>query len=90
MAKNLYIVSVKLEALVMAESSEAAKQIADRQDALKDALSMCFSSEFDARAATTLPNGYERHSLIYHGEKGDITVEEAAKTTGSKILGDHQ
>lgn len=78
---KLYVVTTELEALVLADSPEAARQLADRQRIAHDILNGQMSDDWTAVEASHLPGGYEGEAdLVYHGLEGrDVTVAEACE-----------
>lgn len=82
---KLWKVSTEFEALVMAESEEEAREIAEEKRWLQNEVSAC-CDDFDIRQQKDrmLPLGWEPDQEIYHAGDGAITIEQAFDTVLGK------
>jgi len=81
MADQLYIVTVTLEAMVLAPDESEARKIVESEKAMEDCLRRRNRRDYAVGPATYLPADYHPTSLVYGGQ-GDVTVEEALKQAG--------
>ena len=70
-----YNVSITVEALVVAQSAEKAREIGN--DALSDELALIDCAAFDVDLARSLPPAWDNHCLVYHEGKEDLDAKTA-------------
>ncbi len=78
LGKTLYVVTMEIETMVMADNKEEAKELGLR--ALQEESRNTSEFDLDAGIARYIPCGWTPDCLIYHAGREDITLEDAMKT----------
>ena len=76
MSKKCFVVRIEVEALVVAEDEEAARNLSI--DALREEMHNVSEQDVDISVATYLPGGWSENCLVY-GSKEDMYARDALR-----------
>lgn len=77
--RKLFVVSIEVEVLVLAESDEEARRIAKRSGSLEESGLNFPLDAMECGPAVRIPYGYDEYDCVWHGGKGKITLGDCRK-----------